>query len=211
MTLTLATLALASAVGAKTHYVLLFAAQQPGRAIPSPWLAHSFATWVELDDARITEQFTISWLGASGVRFLLPPRELGINRSLLESMQWACEHGLCVSMWGPYQVTAELFENARCRYQLLEEAETSGIVEYKVFDSFTRSRCCEPAYNCFHAICDVAGTRLRTGTRYGNRVNRQIVRHFVEIGVIVDPCTVHDWIWEEIRPQGFSVIPREDW
>jgi hypothetical protein len=157
--------------------------------------AHSFATFVKVTgegdrlDCYRFETVTISWLPRTldvSVLHALP--ECGINLDLNATLQWANEHNLCISMWGPYQIDQCLYERAMAQKARLE----SGAVRYKAIDTGFPS---ERVSNCIHAVSDLAGRRscLRIGTpSWGDPAS-----YFITLCLgqwIIQPHVVHEWL-----------------
>lgn len=181
------------------HYLLLFAHQDaPYGERPDPHTAHSFAAWVEVDDGRIVDEFTISWTGVHGVQFLRgpqPPRSLTLEQSLARAQR----RGLPVTMWGPFRVTHACFMKARCAYMRLREGERTGRILYNVLDWKTRSERRPQAINCIHVLTDVAQPGIRTGSRYGVRATEFILDVYFRCGFVVGEDPAAEWIWEALR------------
>src|SRR5947199_299173 len=54
------------------------------------------------------------------VRPVQIPPEPGANLELHKSIEWSQENGMCVSVWGPYEVCKELYDNflsLKCRLE----------------------------------------------------------------------------------------------
>jgi hypothetical protein len=141
-----------TARASEAYYLLVFGAQQ----IPNqPDYSHSFATFVRAvwSDGRppCLEAHTVSWLPRSlRVRALAPAPEWGVNLDLDATLRWACANDARVSLWGPFQITRELYLSAVARIRVLE----GGGVLYKAVD-FGYSP--EQASNCIHAVSSVVG------------------------------------------------------
>jgi hypothetical protein len=193
--------------GGQEHYLLLFAHQDaPYGERPDPHTAHSFATWIEVDEGRIVEAFTISWTGVHGVKFLRgpqPPRSLTLEQSLARAQR----RGLPVTMWGPFRVTHTCFTKARCAHQRLIEGERTGSVLYNVLDWKTRSERRPQAINCIHVLTDVARPGLRTGSRCGIRATEFILDAYLQCGFVLGEDPSAEWVWEALGG-GFAVRRR---
>lgn len=137
----------APALAQERYFVMVFGAQ---RSIATPQYTHSWAIFVrtcgpDLADAPL-ETLTISWLSARKVVDIkrLSP-EPGANLDNDTTMTWCCANRMHTSMWGPYEITACLWERAKRRVERLE----SGNVEYRALDS---GRPYDGHCNCIHAI-----------------------------------------------------------
>src|SRR6516164_6251805 len=132
----------------ESYYMTIFSAQANSR---DPRRTHCFATFVKAagtDDAAKDspiEIHTISWMPQSLEIVILRRRpELGVNLDLESSLRWAASKGSRVSMWGPYQISKELYDRA-----VKQEARlNSGLVLYKAVDRRFRPG---TASNCIHA------------------------------------------------------------
>lgn len=187
-----------TAVLSSNHYVMVFSWQDvPDGFAPTPRLSHSFATFVQVSDEKIDEEFTISWVAPYGVRILAPP-EPGQNWSLQETLTRASEDGLKVMAWGPYRVSDAGYEKAKSRYFALERAESNQSILYKAVDRRSRRFDVQPAINCIHALSDLANPNLATGNICGNDASRIIVDEFVKAGIIMGDDHEAEWIRKKI-------------
>jgi hypothetical protein len=175
---------------AQEHYfVLIFSSQRDG---PSPNYSHTWATFVKATQTQsrgcILEAHTISWLPENGkirVAALLP--ETGRNFDLISTLNWARDTGQHISLWGPYQITCELFEHALAQKRLLE----SGAVRYKAIDTGRRS---DRVSNCIHAVAGVTdGNRLRVTTLRCGESASALVADEMEPWFI-NSGQIHDWV-----------------
>ena len=193
---------------ASEHYMILFAHHSSKAGRSSVVAAHSFACFVEVTGDTISEQFTISWCSSNGVR-LFQPAVTGVNRSLAETIDGCISRDLRISMWGPCRISADFFVRAREQYELLEIAESTGCVKWKALDGRSRLRCAGRAINCIHAISDISGVLVRTGSKCGESGSQAVFDCFVQMGLIADPCQTHDWVWQAIKPAGCPVVCRQ--
>src|SRR5262245_37779106 len=102
------------AAAGESYFMAVFSSEH--RPVNWAHYAHSFASFVKVtgEGARLDgysfEVVTISWvprtLNISPYR-VLP--ECGMNLDLASTLQWANQHELCVSMWGPYQIDPCLY------------------------------------------------------------------------------------------------------
>jgi len=187
-----------TAVLSSNHYVIVFAWQDtPDGFDPTPRLSHSFATFVQVEDNKIEEEYTISWVAPYGVRILAPP-EPGQNWSLQETLNKASEDGLRVMAWGPFRVSEEGYKKAKEKYFALEAAEANQSILYKAVDRRSRRFDSQPAINCIHAISDLADPNLATGSICGNEASRIIVEEFVKAGIILGDDHQAEWIRKKV-------------
>lgn len=192
----------------RSYFVMVFAHQDaPDGRRPSLRSIHSFAHWVAVDGREISEEFTISWVAARGMRVWAGP-QAGRNQSLGEAMDEAQRRGWRVTMWGPYGVAPEAFAAARKQFERLEAAERTGRVKYKLLDRQTRGSEKRPAFHCVHALTDIAGERVVTGAAAGVAASELIVQAYARRGWIVPSDSAAEWIWESVRPTEYAVARR---
>lgn len=177
-----------SAQAADRFYMTIFGVQDRINRFET---AHTFGLFVRVDDTapEALETQLISWLPATGIVHLFARAEKGRNYPLDESLSEPAEDGRQITMWGPIEIKAELFERAKKRVADLE----SGRILYKAFDEFQRKT--GLVTNCEHAVSDIdhdAGY-LHTGTGHGNRGSRMVVRHLAKRWAI-KPQVTHDWL-----------------
>jgi hypothetical protein len=186
--------------------MMLFSAQ---RAFNRPKYTHTFATFVkastcaEADEQEYFESHTISWLAAKKqvCLFRLFP-EPGFNFSLESTLQWAFSVQARISMWGPYQIKAELYDKALMQKARLE----SGAIQYKVVDVGYRHH---SASSCIHGVCDIdrdRGPHL-TWFRYGESASRSVAFFFLPW--LIDPHQNHHWVSERLGLAKYPIIHRQ--
>lgn len=177
-----------------TYFIVPFASQ--GLDNPAPQ-SHSFASFVKREASGRQEWHTISWLPAD---FYLNYEicvfrnaaqavwneiwnkncepERGHNYTVMESLNFARHLGRAVAVWGPYRVSAELYELALKQIQALERAS----VDYLADDRRTRTLLPRPAVNCFHAMSDLPGYRARIPLNpfgiWGVAGTKYVLRHY---------------------------------
>jgi hypothetical protein len=100
-----------------------------------PRYSHSFAEFVKVTSCgsgpSVLRHHHISWLPHSLVirLFTLFP-EPGVNLGLHATLHYALDNGERVSLWGPYRIEKELYDQAMARIGEFE----SGSVQYKAVD-----------------------------------------------------------------------------
>jgi len=185
------------------YYVMVFGSQRDG---PTMNYSHTWATFVKATETRphgfILEAHTISWLPENGmirVGALLP--EDGRNFDLINTLNWASDTGQRISMWGPFQIAAELFERALTQEKLLE----SGEVRYKAIDTGRRS---DRVSNCIHAVAAVTdGHRLRvTSLQWGETASALIAEEMEPW--LINPGLTHEWVVSSLGVGRYSVFRR---
>jgi hypothetical protein len=197
----------ASASAGECYYLIVFGSQRPGN---NPNHTHTFATFVRATgDGPCTENYrtqawTISWMPqALELQLLRLLPECGINLDLHPTLRWAWDDGQRVSMWGPYQIRRELFDQALAKLVRLR----SGAVRYKTVDTgFSNDR----VSNCIHAVSSLAAAepRLHIGVpTYGESAS-----YFVALKLspwIVDRHRTHDWLLGRLGLTGCPLIRRD--
>jgi len=157
----------------ESYYMTIFSAQADSR---DPRRTHSFAS------------FVISWMPRSlDIVILRRHPEPGANLDLESSLRWAESRNCRVSMWGPYQISKELYDRA-----VKQEARlNSGLVLYKALDRRFRPGM---ASNCIHAVSDLDTDKglLHSGQGRGEAASRQVARHLNRW--IVNPGQTHAWV-----------------
>jgi hypothetical protein len=182
----------APSVSAADKYFVEFFAIQDGAA--SPAVSHCFASFMHARETKpgddqgrwsVVEEFSISWLPASGVVKLLAPPEKGKNYTRKESLDRAAKLGLQPKSWGPFELRKEGYDAARKQRARLEADQ----VAYKAADRLGRPAA---AINCIHALSDVVpGPLLETGLARGFAAGELIVRHYRPLLVSDQP---ENWV-----------------
>ena len=204
----LALLLLAGAAPAdEFYYVAVFGSQ----ATPTdPNYSHSFATFVRArgdgpcpTSFDVEDCFTISWLPANlkvRTRALLP--ECGHNFGLRETLDHVLSEGQRVSMWGPYRIDQELYENAVVQVRLLE----SGHVRYKAIDSGHPT---DRVSNCIHAIASPAdGYRVRVlSPWFGETASWAVLQRYRPF--IYDTDQTYEWVFDYLGLQAYPINRRD--
>jgi hypothetical protein len=196
-----------SAPAAESYYMLVFGSQLP--TLNRPNHTHSFAAFVRATGPGCGPQcvagcYTISWMPRTleiRTHRLLP--ECGVNLDLHATLRWALHDCQRVSVWGPYQIRKELFDQALRQVARLQ----SGEVRYKAVDTGHPTR---RVSNCFHALSDLAveAPRLRVGTPgWGESAS-----YFVALTLspwILDPGQTHDWVLDRLGLGCFPLVRRD--
>ena len=175
----------------ESYYMTIFSAQADSR---DPRRTHSFASFVKAigtgDSAKDypIEVHTISWMPRSlDIVILRRHPEPGANLDLESSLRWAESRNCRVSMWGPYQISKELYDRA-----IKQEARlNSGLVLYKALDRRFRPGM---ASNCIHAVSDLDTDNglLHSGQGRGEAASRQVAQHLNRW--IINPGQTHAWV-----------------
>lgn len=194
------------------YFLLMFGWQSKPKQVRH---THTFATFVHArgegprgEDWQICEVVTISWMPESlRLRPLLPIARRGVNLDLHSSLDFAVCEGVCISMWGPYEICPALFDMAVARQAYLE----SGIPREALLNRGRRP----DVLNCIQAINGIDHSRGRLHTRFaaGDIASYYDLHHFDPY--ILQPGLTHDWVGERlgvflypIRRRGFCEVPQ---
>lgn len=190
-----AVLLMAKPVQANVHYyMLIFGAQTQPKL---PRFTHTFCTIVRVVDAfpacpnPLIEAYTISWLPQT--MRIHPYRlraEPGHNFTLEETLRWAAQNHMHVSLWGPYAIEEDFFCRVYSEYERFERGEYL----YKAIDPPRRG---DVKADCIHAVTDVdqrdsRDTYFVLGS--GDRVTRKFVRILHERGRLLQPLADVSWL-----------------
>jgi hypothetical protein len=196
-----------SAPAEEFYYVAMFGSQTTPT---DPNHSHSFATFVRAHGDGpcptafdVEDCFTISWLPANmivRVHALLP--ECGHNFELHETLRYVLSEGERVSMWGPYRIDQELYDNAVRQAQLLQ----SGQVRYKAIDSGYPT---DKVSNCIHAIASPAGGyRVRVlSPWFGETASWAVLQRYRPF--IYDTDQTYDWVYEYLGLRCYPINRRD--
>lgn len=202
-----ALLVLLSAAGAdagEAYYLIVFASQ---RGPNTPSHNHTFATFVRAtwDDgcasAPRVEAHAISWLPCDmRIRaFALLP-EPGRNFDLHTTLRHVLADGQTVTMWGPYQIEAELYRLALAEIGRLE----GGCLRYKSFDAGYRS---DRVTNCSHAVRSTVLGPRRLLPVIGGQVS-SLTSLRVLSPWVTEPGRVHPWVASALGLDEYPIARR---
>jgi hypothetical protein len=188
------------------YYLTLFAGQSvPFRART----AHTWATFAKVttapDGSSSAEPLTISWLPeTTRVRPHWPIPEVGKNFSLAETFAIMGKNNSQVSMWGPYEISANRYELAVAQAGILE----SGQIRFRTFDNLGFRRTIS---HCVHAITHAEPTmqhRVQPVLRVGEPGTSHLAREYQRHGVFLGTQT-HNELIPAIGADQYPVIPRQ--
>jgi hypothetical protein len=189
------------------YFMAVFGAQR-GRTQPA--YAHTFATFVKLTgegpclDTYQIESHTISWLPTRlVVELMCLSPEAGTNFDLPTSLQIAYTQGATVTMFGPFQIKAELYDRALEHIDRLE----SGKIRYKAIDTGFRTAV---ASNCIHAVSDL--TVNRPCLRVASPGWGVFASHLVALRLrpwVICPKQTHEWLSERLGLCAYPIQHRE--
>jgi hypothetical protein len=153
--------------GADHYYVSMFGYQDPQNSAP---LSHTFASFLHVGSS--VEVQTISWLPETftgevcvDVFHLRCGRVAGHNYTLEETLAFAQSGGEFVGMYGPFEISPDLWNRATNQVAYLNSGATSYIANDLGFHmaSFNHRG---GAINCIHAVSDALYFD-RTGLNWG--------------------------------------------
>ncbi len=188
----------------EAYFVVVFGSQ---RTPNNPNYAHSWATFVRITGSAPCprlEAHTISWLPANmTVRTRALLAECGQNFDLHTTIRYALDNDERVSMWGPYQIDADLYGRALGQIALLE----SGKVMYKAIDTGHHS---DRVSNCIHAISSIVeGYRLRIASPWwGEPASYSITRRLLPWIVDPDQSKFH-WVATQLGLDNYPIVHRD--
>jgi hypothetical protein len=187
--------------------------------------SHTFAIFARVDADGKQDWSTISWLPATfiddqkicvfdaAVLADFSPKCANVPGRVYDAtqtMKWARQGKHSVAMWGPYQITQELYDLAQKRIETLN----SGAFAYQADDRETRPA--GTAINCLHAISDLedaipVGGFANTGLfQWGIEGTQSVIDHYASKGArwFVDPVKTdayrvfrdRDWLPESLQP-----------
>jgi hypothetical protein len=192
LALVIASLGSAAARAEEFHYALIFGSQSHPKQLR---YTHTWATFVRAvgegsdPNAYQLTHHTISWYPASRkVKVWRPFPEEGVNLTLEDSLAEVRKNGESVTMWGPFLVTAEVYQRSVFVYNVVE----SGQPQYRAISSRTDLLIAD----CIHAVAAVDrqfGRGHYPLIRIGKPASRYIARQ-VMIRSIYDQ-TQNDNAW----------------
>lgn len=163
----------ASAIpGDQKYYVVLLAHQDAENTIP---MSHAFAVFMrtrgEGASRKVMETATINWLPKSGHISITRAAEPGVNKPLAETLQWAKQRNLEVSMCGPFEIDADFYKHAVAHVARLERGE----FEYRCY---VKQR--NTTKNCIYAVADIFDDqpRLDTGSSRGTESMLKVAEYY---------------------------------
>jgi hypothetical protein len=203
---------LASASPARSeerYYLLVFGSQSCPKI---PRFTHTWATAVRasIDDqsrqvCRV-EAFTISWYPATlRIRPWVLRPEPGVNLELHDTIRLVLHHKEEVAVWGPYEISQELF----ARYVAQKAQLESGVMQYQTIDPI---RLCSNVIDCIHAVSDVdpiSDWRRYPLGRGGEIASQQIVNMIHCRGRVLNPGQNNDWLLAALGLNQYPLVPRE--
>jgi hypothetical protein len=192
---------------AERYYVTIFGGQGD---LLRPRTAHTWATFhhtLATDSGeRVLSEDTISWLPATlNVRPWALCSETGVNLTLQQTFDFMGSHRRQrVTAWGPYEITAERYAQAKAQKALLE----SGVIKYHSLGLLGRR---PDVLHCIDGVTQVDRAWEKAANPswwYGEAGTAQAVRAGVRSGYILNPYLAHDWLLTEMNPTGYRLAVR---
>jgi hypothetical protein len=189
------------------YYLWIFSSQSEPKL---PRYTHTWAVFAQLPSGsrpRPFRAFTISWMPASfNIRpYALSP-EPGLNIDLATTLRFVqCERER-ISVWGPYEISACLYERAVQQKIRLE----SGVVAYRAIDPLVVN---DDICNCIHAVSDIAPDQARLlypeGIFFGEAAGRRIAHVFCRQGLTCPPRENLCWAEQALGMTSYPIIRRD--
>jgi hypothetical protein len=176
------------------YYCLVFSAQ----SIPKlPRYTHTWVTVVratphEGGSPPELDVQTISWMPATlhiePFDFCVEP---GVNLDLDATLRVMQTQGMCVSLWGPFQMRLGVWRKFLMQKRFVE----SGRLAYQAFDVVGEAAWTGTGSNCIHAVTDAdpafgPGPALAIGYDAASEMTAQLSCS----GALVCPAQTHDWL-----------------
>jgi hypothetical protein len=189
------------------YYLWVFSSQSEPKL---PCYTHTWAALARLPDGcgpRPFVTFTLSWMPATlriRTYALLP--EPGVNLDLPTTLRFVWSEGERISVWGPYAVSACLYERAWRQKVRLE----SGEVRYRALDGVIRSDCISC---CIHAVSDIAPGQTRLmyieAAFFGEAAGRRIAHAFRRDGLTCPVAEDLRWLEQALGFYCYPIIRRD--
>jgi len=140
------------------------------------------------------------------IRQLALRTEPGVNLSLSQTYDWIASFNGRVSVWGPYEISAEQFGHYLSRKNSLD----SGAVQYRAIGTLTRNL---GVSNCGQSF-SFASRHLRQ--QYGQPTpspgengTSKLVERYIRVGALDDPTTTHEWLLPLIGANDYPATHRQ--
>jgi hypothetical protein len=192
---------------AERYYVTLFGGQGD---FLRPRTAHTWATFVRTAATPAGEQVvsvdTISWLPATlNVRPWALRAETGVNLTLEQSLEFMAGRPRSrVAAFGPYEITADRYQQALAQKTLLE----SGAIKYHSLGLFGRR---SDVMHCIDGVTRIDARwedEASPSRWYGVTGTRQAARAAARSGVILNPSVTHPWLLHRLNTDGYDLKAR---
>ena len=179
--------------GSDLFYMMIFGSESDPKQLR---LTHTFATFVRATGegtdpaAYALTAHTISWLPrALDVRVRRLHPEPGVNLDLDSTIRVVTHDGESVTMWGPYQITPQIYNRS---IEVVNKLN-SGRELYRAFDGPIN----DEISNCIHAVADVDplyGRRRYPLNRVGKPASAFIAKQFIKRSRYDQTALDHGWL-----------------
>jgi hypothetical protein len=158
-----------TAQAAERYYLIVFGMQ---KGLNLPRNSHTCAVFIKDASPGPLETVFVSWLPDDlNVTILQRDPQVGVNVDLHATLQHYADRGCRISMWGPFEMKAELYVKAKTRRDILEGCT----VGYNAIDRPYRPM----VTDCVHAVSgvDVEPGLLRTRSAHGDIASYIVLQH----------------------------------
>jgi hypothetical protein len=195
------------AAAQERYYLWVFSSQSTPKL---PRYTHTWATFAKITDCagrRTVEAFTISWYPATlHIRPYALRSEIGTNIDLLTTLRFVHSQGQRISVWGPYEIHATLYQSALGQKARLE----SGQVLYRMVDPILDGT---RVSDCIHAVSDIDPNRPRIlypiAPFFGDAAGRRIAQVFRRNGLTQPPREDLRWLEPALGMAGYPIVRRD--
>jgi hypothetical protein len=188
------------------YYITVFG----GQSVPyRTQQTHTWATFARTvigpDGERPVEVQTISWMPATmRIRPLALRPEPGVNLTLSQTYAWMASVGGRVSVWGPYELTADQY----MRYMERKEELDLGEIAYRALGGLRKDA---PVSNCGQSFSRASRRLAREYEEPtpapGINGTSVLVKRYIDSGVF--PPTQHLWLLPLIGADQYPTTHRE--
>jgi hypothetical protein len=187
------------------YYCLVFSAE----SVPKlPRYTHTWVTAVRATPGRPgcppeLDAQTISWLPAS---LRIEPFDLcverGVNLDLHATLRLMQAQGMCVSLWGPFEMRPGVYRKFLMQKRFVE----SGRLAFQSIDVVGEAGWTGAGSNCIHAVTD-ADPAFGPGPTlaFGDDAGSVMAAHLAGSGALVCPGRTHDWLLAALGLGGYPI------
>jgi hypothetical protein len=189
------------------HYVWIFSSQ----SVPKlPRYTHTWAEFAHIPGGcgpRPFHAFAISWMPATlNIRTYALLPEPGVNLDLQTTLRFVQNEGERISVWGPFEISACLYERAAKQKNRVE----SGAVRYRAIDPLIRHN---DISDCVHAVSDIAPDQSRLlyteSVFFGDAAGHRITHVFRRRGLTCPPREDLGWAEQALGMACYPIVRRE--
>lgn len=182
-----------SARADERYYAMIFGSESSPKLLR---YTHTWATFIRVvgeggdPNGFQVYQHTISWLPASlRIRVLSPVPEQGVNPDLYTTLDLVARNGECVTMWGPFETSPEIYARSLQIKAIIE----SGAVRYRAISTPHNLL----VSDCIHAVAavdPVFGRGHYPLIRIGKPASRYLARQVMTRSVFDQYQTDARWL-----------------